>query len=195
MPNLAELRARVHRATSGMYTDITYMDDLLNDAQYQLFEGAKLRTAVSIPVISGTDTYALPADFKSPGQLMDATDANNVYVYELVDITENKTGYAIESGNIVIKPVPDQDRTLTHYYYKYPARMYDEADTPEIDAQYHDLLTHYAAGMILLLPMLQIQDKTLSDRYLKRWEEGKMTFIADMQRKNKSSRGRTVVEW
>lgn len=171
------------------------MDDLLNDAQYQLFEGAKLRTSVSIPLIIGTDTYPLPDNFKSPGQLLDATDPNNVYSYELVDISENKTGYAIEAGNIIIKPVPDQAKTLTHYYYKYPERMFNETDTPEIDAQYHDLLTQYAAAMILLLPTLQIQDKTLSDRYLKRWEEGKMTFISDMQRKNKSNRGRTVVEW
>lgn len=178
-----------------MYTDKYYMTDLINDAQNQLVEIAKLRGVQTIEVVQGVDSYALPENFKAPGTLIDTTEENCNVTYELVDITENRFGYAIENGNIVIKPIPQRNRTLTHYYYKYATQLYNPGDVPEIDPQYHDLLSTYAAGMILLLPTLQIQDKTLSDRYLNRWQEGKISFTNDMQRKNKATKGRTVNLW
>ncbi|AHV96154.1 hypothetical protein [Paenibacillus sabinae] len=195
MPTLEEIRIRVFRATSGMYTDTYHMTDLINDAIHQLVEGARLRDSSSIAVTAGVNTYSLPANFKSPGALLDATSADSLVPYELVDITENRTGYAIEGGDLIIKPTPQESRTLTHYYYKYATPLVSETDVPEIDPQYHDLLAFYAAGMILLLPQLSIADKTLSDRYMNRWNEGKASFISDMQRKNKSSRARTVNTW
>lgn len=195
MPALGELRQRVFHATSGLYTETYHMDNLLNDALNQLVEIAKLRGVQTLSLIPGTDTYALTDNFKSPGQLLDTTDQNCAIPYELVDITENRFGYTIENGNIIIKPVPQQSKELTHYYYKYATQLVNDSDVPEIDSQYHDLLSTYASGMILLLPTLQIQDKTLSDRYLVRWQEGKLNFANDMQRKNKATRGRTVNLW
>lgn len=195
MPTLVEIRARVFRSTSGMYTDSYHMDDLINDAQHQLVEGARLRGVQSVSVLNGTDTYPLPSNFKSPGELLYQQTDGCITTYPLLDIASNQFGYAIENGNIIIKPSPQEDRTLTHYYYKYATTLVNDSDVPEIDPQYHDLLHFYAAAMILLLPTLNIQDKTLSDRYLKRWDEGKSSFIMDMQRKNKSSTGRTVVHW
>lgn len=195
MPTLGEIRARVFRSTSGMYTETYHMNDLINDAQNQLVDGARLRGVQSVPIVIGTDTYALPANFKSPGELLYQAVNDNIVSYPLLDIASNEFGYAIENGNIIIKPYPQENRTLTHYYYKYATTLVNDGDIPEIDPQYHDLLNFYASGMILLLPTLNIQDKTLSDRYLKRWEEGKQSFIMDMQRKNKSSIGRTVVHW
>lgn len=195
MPTLSEIRARVFRMTSGMYTDSYHMDDLINDAQHQLVEGARLRGVQSIPLTTGTDTYALPDNFKSPGELLYAENNDSTVTYPLLDIASNQFGYAIELGNIIIKPYPQENRTLTHYFYKYATPLVNDTDVPEIDVPYHDLLAFYAAAMILLLPTLNVQDKTLSDRYLKRWDEGKASFISDMQRKNKSSTGRTVVHW
>jgi hypothetical protein len=195
MPTLGELRARVFRSTSGMYTETYHMNDLINDAQSQLVDGARLRGVQSINVLTSTDTYALPENFKSPGEMLYQQQNECIVTYPLLDIASNQFGYAIEAGNIILKPYPQETRTLTHYYYKYATTLVDDSDVPEIDPQYHDLLQFYAAAMIILLPTLNIQDKTLSDRYLKRWDEGKAGFIMDMQRKNKSSTGRTVVNW
>ncbi|WP_339317924.1 hypothetical protein [Paenibacillus sp. FSL R10-2734] len=195
MPTLEEIRTRVFRATSGMYTDSYHMDDLINDALNQLVEGARLRGVQTIDVVTGTNSYALPDDFKSPGELLYIESDNCIIPYSLVDISSNQYGYSIEGKEIIIKPVPQEERTLTHYFYKYAIRLVNNNDVPEIDSQYHDLLSFYAAGMILLLPTLNIQDKTLSDRYLNRWQDGKTNFVQDMQRKNKSSKGRTVVNW
>lgn len=185
---------RVRRHTNHIYVDTFHMIDLMNDAQNQLVEGAKLRGVQTITLVPGTDEYALPSDFKSPGNLVDTTD--DCYVeYSLVDIATNESGYAIEGGNIYIKPIPQASRTLSHYYYKYAQQMGDVADTPEIDSNYHDLLAIYAAGMILMLPELAGTDKGLADRYLKRWEDGKTNFFRDMQRKNKATRGKVVNNW
>lgn len=195
MPNLEEIRTRVFRSTSGMYTDSYHMDDLINDALHQLVEGARLRGVQTISVLTGTNTYPLPEYFKSPGELLYIESDNCIIPYNLIDISSNQYGYSIEGNNMFIKPVPQEDRTLTHYFYKYATTLVSPEDVPEVDAQYHDLLAFYAAGMILLLPTLNIQDKTLSDRYLGRWQEGKANFIQDMQRRNKSSKGKTVVNW
>lgn len=195
MPTLVEIRERIFRATSGMYTDIYHMNDLINDAIAQLVDGARLRGVQSVPLVTGTDIYALPTDFKSPGDLLYQGINDDPIVYPLLDITSSGFGYAIEGSNIIIKPYPPEARTLTHYYYKYAATLIEDEDIPEIDPQYHDLPSFYASGMILLLPTLNIQDKSLADRYLRRWEDGKQAFIMDMKRKNKSSVGRTVINW
>lgn len=194
MATIANLKDRIFRLTSHRYNDTFHMLDLINSAQGELVEGARLRDKQTISVVQGTASYALPNNFKSPGVVQDESN-ECVVLYDLVDISENLPGYAIEGGSIVIKPTPSNDLTLTHYYYKYPATLVDDSDIPEIDEPYHDLLAVYAAGMILLLPELTITDKTLSDRLLKRWDEGKFDFIASMQRKNKSAKGRTVTNW
>lgn len=192
--DLNALLDRVRRHTNHVYPDTFHMIDLMNDAQNQLIEGAKLRGVQTITLVPGTSVYPIPSDFKSPGNLVDTTDESYVE-YALVDIATNEFGYAIENGNIHIKPVPQAERTLTHYYYKYAQPMELSTDTPEIDSNYHDLLAVYAAGMILLLPQLSGQDKSLADRYLGRWEAGKQNFFQDMQRKNKATRGKVVNIW
>lgn len=192
--DLNALLDRVRRHTNHIYSDTYHMIDLLNDAQNQLVEGSKLRGVQTVTLIAGTDEYALPSDFKSPGNVIDTTD--DAYVeYPLVDITSNESGYAIESGSIYIKPKPQAARTLTHYYYKYAMPMENATDTPEIDSNYHDLLAFYAAGMILSLPQLAGADTRLADRLLGRWADGKANFFKDMQRKNKATKGRVVNQW
>lgn len=194
MPTLDELRKRVHNATGGMYTDLFHMTDLINDALNQMVEGARLRGEQSLSIVMNTNTYALPADFKSPGQLLDMDNPDSILAYELIDLSENSLGYSIKGSDIIIKPSPMESKTLTHYYYKYATPLVAGTDVPEIDAQYHDALSFYAAGMILLLPQLN-QSATLADRYLSRWDSMRESFMVDMQRKNKASRGRVVNQW
>ena len=195
MPTLSQLKDRIFRNTGGMYTETFHMTDLINDALSMLVDGAKLKGIQTINVVGMTGEYALPADFKSPSVLQDQTDTNgSVAPYDLVNISENKFGYAIADGNIVLKPVPTAATTLTHYYYKYATVLVNDTDVPEVDSAYHFLLSTYASAVILLIPGLQ-NAPGLGDRFMNQWEEGKRSFFANMARKNKTTRTREKVVW
>jgi hypothetical protein len=194
MATVTQLKDRIYRSTNGQYTDSFHMLDLLNDALNMMVEGAKIRNKASVYVSSGANNYPLPADFKAPGILQDETEVNSIVPYELVDISENRFGYAIEAGYLYIKPNPTQDVTLTHYYYKYATTLVEDTDTPtEIDSQYHDLLSTYAIAMIL--PLLPNPDKGMIDRWWSRWQDGLKGFIESSSKKNRSSRAREKVVW
>src|SRR5690348_5356427 len=139
MANVEQLKDRIFRATNHLYNDTFHMLDLLNDGLNMLVDGGKLRDVVTIPIVVGTNQYALPINFKAPGILQDETDPNAVLPYELVGIGENRFGYAIEAGFIYIKPMPTQAVNLTHYYYKYATPLVEDTDIPtDIDVQYHN---------------------------------------------------------
>ena len=194
MPNLSALKDRVFKLTNGLYTDTFHMTDMLNDALNMLTDGAKLEGSSSVSVISGTSEYALPATFKAPITLIEGNISAPSQVYQLVSINEPKFGYAIFSTNLYLKPEPASDKTLTLYYYKYATQLENDEDLPEIDTQWHDLLSTYAAGMIALLLKDQM-DKGLADRYLARWEEGKESFKRSIDRKQKRTSVREKVVW
>jgi hypothetical protein len=203
MANLAQIKDQVLRSVNYQYTDQFHIRDLINDAVTSLVDAGKLKKKATISVIAGTNNYALPTDFKSPGTLQDETSPNAVLPYELVDISENRFGYAIESGYIYLKPVPSQALTLTHYYYNYPALLVADTDIPtEIDAQYHNVLGLYAIAMII--PILKKDTSTryavaaanLADtRAWQMWQDGLKSFADANTRKNKNNRVRDKVVW
>lgn len=193
MPDLALLKDRIFYMTNHLYTDTVNMTNMINDAQNMLTDGAKLEGSSSIAVISGTGSYALPATFKAPITLVKGTIAEPDQVYDLVSIDEFKFGYSIFESLIYLKPLPQETMILTLYYYKYATQLTLDTDTPEIDTQWHDLLSTYAAGMIALL--LPDFDKGLADRYMQRWEEGKKAFKESMARKQKRTTVRQKIIW
>lgn len=195
MANLSQLKDRIYHNTGGLYTENFHMTDLINDALAMLIDGAKLKGLQTINVVPQTAEYTLPADFKSPGTLQDETCQNGAVVpYNLVDISENRYGYAIADGNIVLKPLPTQAATLTHYYYKYATVLVADIDIPEIDATYHYLLANYASAVILMMPGSQ-NSPAIADRFMVQWEKGMKSFYMDMARKNKLTRTREKVIW
>ena len=195
MPNVAELKDRIFRATNHTYTDVFHMLALLNDALNQLTDGAKLEGSQTVSVVNGTGSYALPSTFKAPIALIEGEISAPTRVYDLVNIDENKYGYAIFNGQLHIKPKPTDAKTLTMYFYKYATQLAADTDTPEIDSQYHDLLSTYAAGMIMLLPDMKQYDKGLADRLMARWEDGKKSFRDSMMRKGKRTSVIQKVVW
>lgn len=203
MATVSQLKDRIFRATNKLYDDQDHMLELLNDGYNMLVDGGKLRKVVTIPIIAGTNQYSLPVDFKAPSILQDETDPNAVLPYELVSISENRFGYAIEAGYIYIKPMPTQVTTLTHYYYKYATPLASDTDIPtDIDAQYHNCIAEYAVSQII--PMIKsdtstryaIMAQNLADtRAWQMWQDGLKRFIDANTRKNKSGRARDKVVW
>lgn len=192
MPNVSQLLDRVIKATN--YTDRFNTVDLFNDALNQLIDGSKLEANINISVVADTSEYALPTDFKAPIALIEGDVASPHNIYPLINITEQRFGYSIYNGQIILKPPPAAATTLTLYYYKYATQLVEDEDIPEIDAQWHELLSTYAIGMIHMIPDRNV-DKGTVDRYMSRWEEGKLSFIQSMSRKNRRSRVREVNLW
>jgi hypothetical protein len=182
---------RIYRQTN--YNDKPGMIDLLNDGLNMLIDAGKLRKKTTISVVANTNSYALPADFKAPGLIQDETDPNGILPYSLVDISENRFGYAIEDGYIYIKPMPTQVVTLTHYYYNYAVPLVEDTDIPEIDSQYHSTIADYAIAMIL--PLLPNPDKGAIDRAWSRWQSGLAGYTMSATKKNKNSSARMKVIW
>jgi hypothetical protein len=203
MANLGQIKDQILRSVNYQYTDQFHMRDLINDAITNMVDAGKLKKKTTISVLNGINSYALPTDFKSPGTLQDETMPNAILPYELVDISENRFGYAIESGFIYIKPVPTQAVTLTHYYYNYPVALVNDLDIPvEIDAQYHNVIGLYAIAMII-----PIINKDTSTRYAvmannladtrawQMWQDGLKGFTDANTRKHKNIRSRDKVVW
>jgi hypothetical protein len=194
MAKVSDLKDKIFRATGHKYTDFIYMLQLLNDALTDLTDEAKLEDKVTINVVPGQDTYALPANFKTPRSLVDeTTDKDLRQDYQLLDITENKYGYSIFNGNLIMKPVPQEQKDLSLYYYKFAADLVNDSDVPDIDQHYHNLLATYAIAMIL--GMQPDVPRWNVEKYQADWIQGKRQFTAEMQKKRKLSRVRESIQW
>lgn len=201
--NVSQIKDRIMRSTNHLYTDQFQMLDLINDALSNLVDAGKLKDTATVSVVAGTNKYALPANFKAPGTLQDETVIDSIIPYQLVDISENRYGYAIEAGYMYIKPMPTQDVTLTHYYYKYATSLVNDTDIPtDIDEQYHSLLALYAIAMIV--PLMRHDTSTryaisaqnmFETRQWQMWQDGLQGFIRSNARKNRNSRVTEKVIW
>lgn len=201
--NLSQIKDRVLRTLNGQFIDSFQLVDLINDGLSNLVDAGKLKASTTVSVIAGTNQYALPTNFKAPGTLQDETVVDAILPYQLVDISENRYGYAIESGFMYIKPMPTQNITLNHYYYKYATPLVNDTDIPsDIDDQYHSLLALYAIAMIV--PTLKHDTSTryaisaqnmYETRQWQIWQDGLQGFVRANARKNRNSRVTEKVVW
>jgi hypothetical protein len=190
---VADLKDKIFRATGGRFTDMAYMLQLLNDAQTDLADEAKMQSVTIISTVIDQDSYTLPVDFKSPRTLQDEESIPDFnQEYPLLDITENGFGYSVFNGNLIIKPTPQKVLNLNLYYYLYPPDLVNDTDVPIIDPHYHNLLATYAIMMILLSNGV---DGRLVDRYEAQWTDGKRQFIVEMERNRKKTKVREKIVW
>lgn len=192
--NVGRLLDRVYRATNYKYNDRFGIVDMFNDAQSQLTDDAKIEAESAVTTVVDQENYALPADFKSPINLIDGTIAAPNTIYPLVNINEYTFGYSIYNSEILLKPAPSQVKTLNFYYYKTPAELVDDEDEPEFDSLFHYLLASYAIYMISLMPESGIT-QGMADRSKAEWTEGSKNFVQSISRKNKRSRVNEKVIW
>lgn len=193
MSTVGDLKDKIFRSTGHKFTDQVFMLQLLNDAQTDLADEAKLQNKATITTIINQDTYSLPTDFKSPRTLLDEVSVSDFHQeYGLIDITENGFGYSLFNGNLIIKPIPQNVINLSLYYYIYPPDLVNDTDVPVIDQHYHNLLATYAIMMILLSIGAT---PGLIDRYEAQWTDGKRQFIAEMEKKRKQTKVREKIVW
>lgn len=192
--NVGKLLDRVYRSTNHKYTDRFGIVDMFNDGMSQITDDAKIEAESPVTLVINQENYALPADFKAPISLIDGTIANPDVIYPLVNISENRYGYAIYNDEILLKPAPSEVKTINFYYYKKPVELVLDEDIPEFDSLYHYLLASYATYMIGLMPNMEIA-QGMVDRAKAEWIEGSRNFVQSISRKNKRSRVNERVVW
>jgi hypothetical protein len=97
--------------------------------------------------IDGTNSYLLPTDLHKPVIVL----VNNIEWRELPLTDRLSTGYRGWGGNLSLQGswIPDTG-TIDYYYYRRLAHLSttDMNAEPELEPEFHDLLIHFAAGMI-----------------------------------------------
>lgn len=110
-----------------------------------------LETAVTVNVVEGTTTYALPADWsRTVGVTL--LDGEESYLIENMGALELDTmtwsgrpeGWAIANNMLVIGPIPDAPRSLTHRYQRIEPTLALDADQPLLPVKYREALAEYA---------------------------------------------------
>lgn len=192
--NVGKLLDRVYRATNWKYTDRFGIVDMFNDAQSQLTDDAKIEAESAVVLVVDQEAYTLPANFKAPINLIDGTIASPELIYPLININEYSYGYSIYNGEILLKPVPSEAKTINLYYYKTPAELVEDIDVPEFDSLYHYLLASYAIYNIGMMPDMGITQGMI-DRAKLEWTEGSRSFVQSISRKNKRQRVNCKVVW
>lgn len=193
MSTVADLKDKIFRSTGHKFTDQVFMLQLLNDAQTDLADEAKLQDTATITTVINQESYSLPTDFKTPRVLIDESSVSDFrQEYPLLDISENGFGYSILNSTLIIKPIPQKVANLTLYYYKFPPDLVSDTDVPVIDQHYHNLLATYAIMMILLSIGAT---PGLIDRYEAQWTDGKRQFIVEMEKRRKQTKVREKIVW
>lgn len=180
--NTEQLIDRVIRSTHNTDIDRFYIIDLLNDALTQLTDSAKIEASHTYTLQAGVGEYDLPEDFKSPITLIEGEPSNPSIVYHLSNLSEVKWGYTVYEGKLIVKPVPQAGKKVTLYFYKYASPLKEPDDIPDIDPQWHYLLTIYASAMIMM-----VVSPNIADRLFANWEDGKRRFEQSMARNRKRS--------
>lgn len=106
----------------------------------------------SISTVAGTATYPFPTDFARMRSLYDSN--RNVEIeyasLRMIDNSSQSTGapayYAITGANIELWPVPDGIYPLVMRYWKKPAALVNDTDTPVMPEEWHSLLWTYAVA-------------------------------------------------
>lgn len=133
----------------GSFYNISTRLDQMNQAQRELnHETRALGSSQTIPVVAGTRTYTLAADFLAPdvqapyfrdagGTITQIQIVSGSYLDRTVpgwQDTALNTGTPqygmIRNGELTLYPTPDQDGTLTFPYLVEPNELAADADVP-----------------------------------------------------------------
>jgi hypothetical protein len=106
-----------------------------------------------VTIVSGTDTYALPADFiRDVGLVYDGRPLQRRDMRERTDYDATSTGvpeaYWVWGDQVCLYPIPNAVKECTLLYTSSPASMSADADVPGwVPAAYHKALVFYAVQL------------------------------------------------
>lgn len=146
------------------YFTTTNVDTFINNAarqvQKRLIQSGELwfSKTVQTTLVSGTESYTLPVDFLRlhkaeiimPGGTFPNQDIRRLQVITPVQRnlmptgTGTPTAYWINKGYITLVKVPDNAYTLQLLYSYLIEDMTQDAESPDIPEQYHEMIAIYA---------------------------------------------------
>ena len=100
--------------------------------------------------IAGTSLYSLPTDFAKVRSVRDTGRQQEMIAVGLRDIDRSistvaaPTFYALDGANIHLYPTPDNVYPLEIRYWKVPADLVADTDTPTIPAAFQRILWYWA---------------------------------------------------
>lgn len=154
--NLMDLRQEVwDHGFDANFFPATRVNRYLNNAYLLICTRVEYYTdeaTLDFSTVSGTMLYSQPADM---GVLRSVRDTvNQIELQEVglrdLDRTNVTTGqpviYAMDGANIHLFPTPNGVYSLEIRYWKLPAELVNDADTPTLPARWHWLLWKYAVA-------------------------------------------------
>lgn len=138
------------------FSDITYgarINRYLNDAYLQAVRRVSYyvnEAVLDFSTVAGTASYSQPTDFAKDRSLRDLNRTGEFKAVGLrtidrsVPSTAPPYAYAIDGVLIHLYPTPDQVYSLELRYWKLPAVMVADTDSPTIPDDYCDLLVYWA---------------------------------------------------
>lgn len=158
----------------------------LNQAQRRLVIESEIRTqeeSETITTSAALGTYALPANFSRTIDLFNSETHELLTKLEVKDYDSLPTssgrpyGYATIGTNILLYPVPDGVYSHTLRFWKLPPDMSADSDTPEIPAQYQELLIAFA----MQKAFMREDDFQASQVWQAVWEKGVLKMRGEVQ--------------
>lgn len=108
-----------------------------------------LQVYSTIPLVAGTDTYALPTNVvRIVRASLDGdaiTSSEPVDMLNYFDISATPERFVVEGGNIRIGPKPVIAGTLKYVYIRPEPKLVNDADVVLAPDQYEDVIVTYAA--------------------------------------------------
>ncbi len=106
----------------------------------------------AISAVPGTNEYTLPSDFQRLYDVITVADNGEIiplYQDSLIEFetrppaNEDPTHYIIKGNKLLLWPTPSNAQTVSLRYYRTPASISSNGETPELPARYHRLLVSY----------------------------------------------------
>lgn len=142
--NLQQIQASIVGYMLGMDIDPGEMNVWINDAIGDLAVISKVKKTVAISLVTGTNTYVLPADFLGLASI----EQPLIVTGNPLDLESYGFPYAFSlwGTNLIVKPTPQRDSAQTMYYYGIPKVLQFGTDIPDIPAAHHKAIVFYAVS-------------------------------------------------
>lgn len=149
----AAVRLRMNAKTTDSVLTTANITEAINDAIRTItleHDWFWLHTSTTITTVAGTSVYAVPADFLRTISITDTVIGNHLVQFPLIDLDSivgqgRPNIYAVEAGNIILKPIPSDVNTFLHRYVKTETPLSVGGDTPLIPKEFSEGIVHGAA--------------------------------------------------
>lgn len=159
----------------------------LNQGQRRAVIESEMRiqeSAQAYTTTAGVAAAVLPVNFSRIIDLFYEQEIHELLVpmdvreFDPLPVSQGRPyAYTIRNDEVVFYPTPDNIYNFTLRYWRLPQDMVNEADTPEIPVQYHELLVAYA----MRKAFLREDDFQAAQQWEAVWDKGLLKMRGEVQ--------------